>query len=178
MSADWWGAAPHPELSQGDIVRDLPLGASTYPRVFLSPSELKGDRIWCPCQSWQADRDGLGHFLARGRFIAALVLSHSCELDKKERRGRVQVAPVASIGGIDEKNRQAIMAQRRISLMPLPGVPQLGDCYADLRIMSSIDRRLIAEAERVAGMTEGGVQRLQAQLVAFFTRKDLDAAVA
>jgi len=55
--------------------------------------------------------------------------------------------------------------------MPLPGVPQLGDYYADLRCLMWLDRKIVDQNKRIASMSEEGVLRLQAQLIGFFTRK-------
>jgi hypothetical protein len=53
-------------------------------------------------------------------------------------------------------------------MMYLADVPAVGDCFADLRIISPISRDLIDAAQRLASMTDAGRERLSAQLFTFF----------
>ena len=64
--------------------------------------------------------------------------------------------------------------QREWAFLPLPDVPELGDYYADLRLIHPVDRRFLRDDSRLASMTDEATLRLQAQLVGFFTRKRLD----
>lgn len=84
------------------------------------------------------------------------------------------VAPVALLSTIsDAHTRDKILRQERIALMPLPEVPNFGTSYVDFRSLAFIDRGAIDECKRTASMSDEGVARLQVQLIAFFTRKNL-----
>ncbi len=69
-----------------------------------------------------------------------------------------------------EQDREMVLAQKRHSKMPLPGVPSLGDCYADLRMTTAVNRDHLDVKKRLASLSEAGVGRLRLQLIAFFTR--------
>jgi hypothetical protein len=58
--------------------------------------------------------------------------------------------------------------------MYLPNMPGLGDMVADFRIITNVPRATINNNKRVASMTEEAQLRVQAQLVKFYTRRDLD----
>jgi hypothetical protein len=130
---------------------------------------------WMETSAPTKDRDGREHFLGVGRVVPALVLSHSCELDKEDRgKRRVTVAPIAPISSVsDSAVQEAILAQSITASMPLPEIPGLGTCYADLRSMTTLDRRIVDAGKRLASMTPEAERRLQAQLVAFLVRLDL-----
>lgn len=114
--------------------------------------------------------DSTGLFIARGRIVRALVVTHSCELDK-ELDGRVLVAMTAPLSVVqDPAKRAAILEQKRRAFMPLPDVPGEGDMYADLRTIAYVDRKLVPDSSRKCSMTEEGVVRLRAQLIEYFTR--------
>jgi hypothetical protein len=168
----WWRSDLNPDgLSQGDIIKQSPIAFSPVPEVLLIKATGKGG-----LETWQQgiSKSKPQHFLYDGDFFPSIVLSYSCELDKKEKKGRVIVAPIRLIGNLEEKVRTDVLSQKRRALMPLPDVPELGTYYADFRMMSVINRKGMDE-NRLASMTESGVMRLQAQLVAFFTRLDVTA---
>lgn len=167
-----WAPSPDPRLSQGDVRTMVPIAPVLHP---LSTLGKKNAGLWEQLSDWSEDRDGMSHCLARGKRPSVIVVSHSCELDKPQRKSRVLVAPVNLATTLDAKQKEVIFAQKRISLMPLPDVPSLGDCYADLRSIMSVDRSFLDEAARVGVLSDDWVLRLQAQLVAFFSRK-ADAA--
>lgn len=165
----WWRDALNPQgLSQGDIIEKAPVAVSKVPPVSLiRTTGKKGIEIW---QSGDADAE-LKSFLFTGNIFPVVVLSHSCDLDKKEKKAKVIVAPIRTINSLIDQVRDTVMKQSRRALMPLPEIPTLGTYYADLRMMAFIDRKL-TEQKRIASMTDMGGRRLQAQLVAFFTRLD------
>jgi hypothetical protein len=175
----WWLPDLQPALSQGDVLLDCVAGAAVvHPRQAVKRASLAGAAdAWVVDPAETPDQNDILTLLAKGRISAALVVSHSCELDKGERKARVHVAEVRPMASLQPDARERIMSQSRISLMPLPDLPTLGDCYADLRTIGGIDRRAALAAPKVASMTDAAVARLQAQLVAFFTRLKLDASV-
>lgn len=170
-------------LSQGDVVKDVVVATSLlFPKPYVKQKTLPtrrdgsdtGERhVWEGFDTWSpTSKAGEGVVLAKARRTLVVVTSHSCEIDKDETKARVHVAPVLAITTIQEAHRENIMAGAKVSLMPLPGVPGVGDCYADLRLEAPIDRRFLAD--RGTSMTEEGRRRLQRHLVAFRTRLDLD----
>ncbi len=169
--AKWWADDIQPDLSQGDVVINLPVFESNYPPKYLKRhNTLKGGgSTWVESESRHDDKDGRSNFLATGRHVGVIVVSHSCELDKGKKR--VIVAPFYSIDTISEEQRNGILAQKFFALMPLPDVPDVGTCYADFRSITALHRRTVDEAKRVASMTETAHERLGAQIVAFFLRK-------
>ena len=182
----WWLGEPASELSQGDVLEAVPFSDVYIPEIFLEKRSLsradeqllaeassetppKGGRIvWvrrdaCPT----ANESGC---LAAVWAQPGIVLSHDCEIDKPGRRLRIHVAPVHLASRLDGNAREAIFAQRRPALMPLPEVPQLGDCYADLRQGMPILHGRLKDLNRMASMTEAARGRLWAQLIAFYSR--------
>lgn len=114
--------------------------------------------------------DSTGLYIARGRVTRVLVVSHSCEIEKKD-DARVLVAMIAPLISVQDAGKRAkILEQKRRAFMPLPEVPGLGDCYADLRTISYVERKLILDSNREFSMTEDAVIRLRAQLIEYFTR--------
>jgi len=99
-----------------------------------------------------------------------LVLSHSCELDKSGRKELVTVAPVRSSSALQAQQREAIMNRRRYAFLPLPGIPVLGDSYADLREIASVDRTAVLTGVRLASATDSGRLMMMDHLITFFTR--------
>jgi hypothetical protein len=174
----WWLNRVNSEgISQGDVIRDVPLGVSMKPPICLSKETgKKGKEIWAPLANISQTSDPK-YFLFRGQIQPVVIVSHSCDLDKKQKK-RVLVAPIRQMDSLPQDSHNDILAQRRRSSMPLPGIPVLGDYYADLRLISPVDRSYMDDDNRVASMTEQGLLRLQAQLAAFFLRLDLTAALS
>jgi hypothetical protein len=113
--------------------------------------------------------------LSNGEVAGALVVSYDCEIDKSK---RVLVAPVFEISSLPSESQRAVLEQRRFSLMPLPDVPHVGTFYADLRLIQAVKREFLPLADRQASMTAGAVDRLQVQLITFFTRRSFGSSAA
>ena len=179
MSAkSWW--APHlkAELSQGDVLAPVLIGSVQHPILYLK----KGPVLKVNVQSWVPSSDfisnpgdGLGNFLGKGRVVNAIIVSHDCEIEKPRRGTRILIAPASPLTNVTDTNhRQKIMEQKHFALLPLPGIPKLGDCYADFRLLMWVDKKLVEDAgKRIASMTDEAVIRLHAQLIGFFTRRGL-----
>jgi hypothetical protein len=170
--AGWWLQGLAAELSQGDVIRGVVVGLPVCPPVHLQKMTVKASQqVWSP-GSPNPDHNGVVRLLAEGRQCDVLVVSHGCEIDKRDSKKRILVAPVASADRLST-SRDAVFEQREHALLPLLDIPHLGDCYADLRLIHPVDHSFLRNENRVASMTEEGIVRLQAQLVGFFTRKDL-----
>lgn len=173
----WWAPHLRSELSQGDVLSPVLIGAAQSPITYLKKGSVQkgGVQPWIHSQTFTPDSDGLGNFLGRGRVNHALIVSHDCEIDKPRRESRILIVPVSPLTSLtDAVHRQKVAEQKSFSLIPLPGVPNLGDCYADFRLLMWAHKKLIEDAgKRVASMTDDAVIRLQAQLIGFFTRRSL-----
>ncbi len=172
----WWESEPRVEISQGDVFDDVLLGRPIAPSTFLFRRSVSGGGDAWFSGEFKADNDGIVCFLARGRITKVLVISHDCEIDKSagRRKGVVLVAPVISAKRLTTEQRVPIFTQKRRSAMALPGLPNFGDHYLDLRQMTFVATDCIPMRHRVASMTDAARERLQAQLVAFLTRKDTE----
>jgi hypothetical protein len=170
----WWADQLHETLSQGDVIGRLPIFVATKPTTFLKKATFKGDVSgWMNSEVPMPDGDKKVTFLGSGNIIPAIVLSHSCELDKDRKSGRVIVAPIFPITNVSEDQRDSILQQKHFALMPLPEIPELGTYFADFRSISTLHRDVVNEVQRIASMTELANQRLAAQIVAFFLRREL-----
>lgn len=166
----WWATTPVASLSQGDVIGNVPVAVVVHPLAALAKRDVPGQKgAWVPLEAWTPDRQEMGYALSKGRVIPVVVLSESCQLDKKETIGRVIVAPVFSAEKLREDERQLLWDQKRRSKLPLPEAPTIGPSYADLRLTTAVDLKYLDTANRVCQLNEQGVRRLQMQLLAFFT---------
>ena len=182
MSNDqWWEPRIAPKLSQGDIVLELASGHLTFPETYLRKEVIKGNReAWIPsAYAASKNKDGVVHLLAKGRIRPTLIVSYDCDIDKQEtqRTPRILVAPVLSANTLSPEFWEAVMTQRRRSLLPLPGIPQLEDCYADLRQITHVDKHGVDSAQRIASMSMAGLSRFRVQLIGFLTRINIASAL-
>src|SRR4051812_31845442 len=109
----WWAASLETHLSQGDLLADVVFISAVRPLTPLEKVAGKGGATtWTPSPALRPGNDGRAMLLAAGRHGLAVVLSHSCELDKEKERGRVLVAvarPISEISSDDA--RKAVLAQ-------------------------------------------------------------------
>lgn len=168
---EWWLSTADARLSQGDILRAIPLGLVSHPASFLTKRSAAGHgEGWFPSAPPEPKPDGNAHFLAKGGWNPVLIISHSCEIDKDRKKSRVLVCPVRDTAALPADAKSAIFEQRRRSAMPLPNVPNFGDAYADLRFIQVLDGSALDPGNRIAQMSEGAVERLHKQLILYFTR--------
>nr|WP_311527975.1 hypothetical protein [uncultured Ralstonia sp.] len=177
-SEDWWAEAVQTALSQGDIVTGLPLFSVLAPVPFLTKKSIKGGQeAWIQTEAPATTTTTPISALANGKMSAAIVLSHSCELDKKRNGARVLMAPVKPLGelGLSEEAAAQVLQQQVFALFPLPDVPGIGTVVADLRSTTSVPRAIVDDGTRIASMTTAALRRLAAQLVGFYLRLELPA---
>lgn len=175
----YWASELAEELSQGDLLEDAWIGASVSPRKALKKATGKGGKIFWDESVWTEDANQLGHFLARGRRVHALVLSQSCEIDKAGGSLPVLVAPVFPLSIIQDASlRDRYRKGERYAFMPLDELPGVvSESYVDLRTITYVPRAIIDAYERKGSATDAGALRLSTQLVAFFTRIPMDKIV-
>jgi len=174
MGHPWWLEIVNPEgLSQGDIVGPLHVAIPLHPTTFVRKATWPKDprdpssKARTGYEVTDARQDHLVVRTAEAEYC--LIVAHSCEIDKDSKR--VLVAPVALASRLTDANaRSKIMAGQRRSIMPLPDVPELGDCTADLRLIQPVDRRALDAAPRIASMTPAGVERLHRQFIGYLIR--------
>ena len=164
-----WAGDLKAELSQGDLLSPIPFAATTAPeRMLKRGATLRHDvQTWQETSVWKPDADGRGYILASGRRVHAIVLSHDCEIDKEK---RVLIAPVLSIATVTGDALEAVRNGKRYPFLHLPEIPQkLVESYLDLRGICFVERKVVDNVERLASMSEDGVERLHAQIIGFFT---------
>jgi hypothetical protein len=164
-----WAPQLDPDgLSQGDLVDDL-VFANVHPLTPARKTSVHGQSGWV-AQHWNPDSDGVCHVVARAKKSMGLVLSHSCDIDKKQKKSRIFVAPVVPLATLAQAEQAKVMEQARIAAFPLAASLR-GDLYADLRLAMAIDPRMVDDKNRLASMTETGREMLQARMVVLFTRR-------
>jgi hypothetical protein len=170
VGSGWWLPKINPDLSQGDIIRDLPVWIAAPALVFLENRTLPGDRkVWVESSAPKPDNNGFSHLLIKARHFVGVVLTHDCQLDKQAKKVRVQLAAATDIERVNSEERTKIMNQRSLSQLVLPDIPELGTYYADMRIVFTVDKSIITEPMRAVSMTEAAKNRLQNQIIAYFS---------
>jgi hypothetical protein len=157
-------------LSQGDLVDGL-IFTNVHPVTAVERSSLKGASGWLNQPKLKTDGDGKCNVVCAARLGAGLILSHSCDIDKGQKKSRILAAPVLPITNLPDAEQASILSQRRIAHFPLAGTPR-GDLYADLRLATAFDPRVLDEKNRFASMTDEGREMLHARLVMLFTRRE------
>ena len=155
------------------MIRKVPFCGVTTPAKFLKSLTLKGGR-----PGWEEVAapvlrpiDQRKYFLANGDLLPGIVISHDCDLDKPRENSKVLLAPIASLETLDPATRFTVLEQKHLALLPLPAIPEIGDSYADLRLVTSVPRDLVPDSERLSSMNENSLERLYAQLFKFIMRK-------
>ncbi|HKB37224.1 MAG TPA: hypothetical protein VKD72_12280 [Gemmataceae bacterium] len=103
----------------------------------------------------------------------AVVLSYDCDLDNDP--DHCLVALVRSFVGLSDGNREVIRGNRNFSFFYLPAEAALGldESYVDFRRLTAIHPQTLSLAARRASLGQEAVDALRAQLVRFFTRREL-----
>ena len=173
----WWRTELNPQgLSQGDVIQLLTSGSVAVPVRALRSRQLpKGKPGWEELTGWSPGNNGVGFYLATGKLLPCLVVSHSCDLEKPKDTARVLIAPMRPLTAFIPEERELVLQRSRANLVPLSEIPGWEDSCADLRCISYVDRWLVDASERVASMTEEATKIFQAQLVLFFTRIQVPA---
>ncbi|HVA76753.1 MAG TPA: hypothetical protein VNF27_02615 [Candidatus Binataceae bacterium] len=130
----------------------------------------KGKSGWEEVTGWSPGNNDVGYYLAAGKMLPCLVVSHSCDLEKPKNTARVLIAPMRPLAAFSPEERELVLQRSRANLVPLSEIPGWEDGCADLRCISYVDRWFVDASERVVSMTEEATKIFQAQLVHFFTR--------
>ena len=171
-SSEWWTASVRAELSQGDILDAIPIVLAPMPIRYVKPQTFpKGIKGWVESTVPFKDSGGRTVLFSAGFISQAIVISHDCDLDDHGGSKTVLVARVELLESAPPEHRSTIAAQENLLRMFLPGIPGLGDCYANLRSVATIDRQVIRQAKRLASMTDDARAFLQTRLIKFLIRK-------
>lgn len=178
---DYWADGIESELTQGDLLQDVWVGSSVSPRRALESGNMKNTTpTWEECGSaLKPNHSGLGHFLARGRSGYAIVISHSCEIDKPRARVLVLVAQVTPLSQLNDATTcENIRQGRRQAFLFLPGIENIfPESYADLRTICYLDKTITDSCVRLRSVTQNGMNLLQCQIVSFVTRIKMDSII-
>jgi hypothetical protein len=172
-SQEWWKPQVSEVLDQGDIFADIPLVLPVEPLLYLHKQQLKGGSPgYFASEEPKILKGGAPQFLATGRVATAMLLSHGCDIDKQnnKRLTFVSVSPLSDLPPVDQER---VAARTVVAMLYLPGVPLLGDAYADFRLIGTAPREMVDKKTRIASMQSAAQEWIHAHLFEFFVRKKL-----
>ena len=172
QSAAWWTAKPREDLSQGDILEHIPIVLAPMPLQYVKPQQFKGGITgWVKSDVPFKDKGGRVTLFSAGFVSLAIIISHDCDLDDQGSSKSVLVARVELIDAAPPEHRPVIISQENLPRMFLPEVPAIGNCFANLRSIATVERAAVNGAKRIASMSDDARIQMQARLVAVFTRR-------
>lgn len=174
MAADeWWLPELRGDLSQGDVLGPLDYFSPFWPLKHLRHTPLRGNTVgWAESEERVKGKTGLFHVLGHTKAGPGIIVSHDCEIDKPNKGSRIQVAHIIELKDVPEELANKIRQQQSFRYMPLPGIPNFGDCAVDFRMITPFPADVVFEVPRVASLTDDARIRLQAAMWAFFTRRE------
>ncbi len=188
---------PDEEVSQGDVVMDVPhLYLKQPPITVLRSTTGSGRRPLFepfPLQSSSAssgqasDVSPPGGFkFARGEpeqvvatcFLAkGIILTHGCEIDKDPKH-RI-VALLRPLRTVPQEHHDIVRSNQDFSSLYLPEYPGiLEESYVDFRRISTVHSDLILPENRLASLTTVGLQALLTKLFLYITRANVEDIVS
>lgn len=164
----FWSSTLCDVLEQGDLLRAKIIGSTEVPPVFLKEFSAKGGK-----RAWEKTEKINQHYLANGKEISLLVLSHGCAIDKQNGRVAIIVAPVIPISTVPPEHQENIRNARSSAFFPLPKSNVMEESYADFRQITFLKRNyLIEEEDRLLSLTDEARLSLITHLVTYFTGKE------
>lgn len=161
------------ELSQGDVFEAIPIVLAPTPVQFVRPQTFKGSvKGWILSSSPFKDSGGRTVLFAAGFISLAIAISHDCEFEDQQGSKNILCARVELLSTAPPEHQPIIARQQNIPRLYLPALPGVGDCYANLRSVATVDRQALQNAKRVASMSSEARDFLQARLVQFFLRRE------
>ena len=175
------------ELSQGDIVNEVPWGLVHSPLTVCRPSNAKAQKGPARYAEAAGLSDGFRRSKDKKECIHAkaglglgIVLWHSCEIDDFLRRRQPQkafvgVAPIFSMAERvpEDQHREAIRRRDRSAFFPLEPLEvdgfQFGEAYVDFRLIWSVKQSTLTT--RLATLGETVRHSLYDHLILFLTRR-------
>src|SRR5687767_4570466 len=149
-----WYAPLGADLSQGDILDDVPFGLIDAPLTICQPpnKEPRGKGNYRPFAE-VTTRRGVEFIHAKGDVGRGMVVWPNCQIDKLKNQQRpvtdwfVAIAAVHPMSRLDAAVRDKVVALNRAQFFPLPGNPAVGlsePSYADLRFIWPVRYSLLA----------------------------------
>ena len=171
----WWEAGPRDLLEQGDIIETNLQLQPVVPVKFLAKGSTgKGGRAsWDESDIPPVSESDSTRLLASIVGTHGIVLSYGCEIDKLKPAQTVLIAPISLLETLKPDLQEQVIKQEVHRYFPLVNIPNLGNFYANLGKTFSLQRRLIQPHHRLVSMNDEARVRLQAQIVAFYTRLKL-----
>jgi hypothetical protein len=176
------------DLSQGDIVEDIPWGLIEAPFSICRPDNAKlqqGSAKYGPLDGFSKPFDrGTEILHTKAQVSVALVLWHGCQIDKFKQLGKplgkwfAAIAPVFELARfVTRADEQAnVRAGKHRAYFPLPAFVSdqysLPESYVDLRYIWSVRQQPLTEF-RQARLSPAYLPALYAHLFTFFTRLSL-----
>jgi len=177
--AGFWASELAEELSQGDLLAGAWVGCTIHPRTALKKVTGKhGATLWHEASSLVPGTDGKAPYLSRGQQALTLVLSQSCEIDKKGGKLPVLLAPVLPLSNLPSQMQENVRAARRHAFLHVPAVGSVPESYCDLRAICFVPRPVVDELGRIASTSEEGELRIAAQVMMFLFRRDIGPLVS
>lgn len=176
LSSDWWQADLPEKFDQGDVFTDVPFIMPAFPTTYLAHTNLKGGKAgWEEKDEPKPAKDGKLHFLGVGPQLCVMILNHGCDIDKAKdpKRARILVAQVSTLSSLNPQQQAVVSGRESKAMLYLPDVPSIGDAFADFRLITTVPRLLLDSKTRVGSMQIHAQEFLQAQLLTFFTRKEV-----
>lgn len=132
------------EISQGDIFPDVPV-------------------LYAKAHTFDGESPAIHPDI---RHVNGILLTHDCEYEKKSSI-YIYVAEIVSLKSAESGQAKYIRDGRVISAFYLPRLAlnqqELGECYADLRRISRVDKRLLDLRKNLRIASLGGDARLALQ---------------
>lgn len=175
------------DLSQGDIVTDIPWGLIGDPVIICRPSDrtsVAGKAKYNSLSGTHSPRA----FSKPPEFVHAtaysgtvVVLWHDCQIDKFKNQGKQKkkwftaVAPIMSASQLNARDAEAIATGQRKAFFPLPASPELKvegpSCYIDLRHIWPVKQTLLVD--RTVTLSEKTKLALIYHLFEFLTDREI-----
>ena len=162
---------PRQALSQGDIPVGIPIVWPTQRRVTISKRDEATYAVVEPSEDRTVGSVSLT--VANRKHSQAIVITHDCEIDKQHVRG-VTVCPVTPLSQLTSKSQDLVRRNRVYSRLHLPAFRDvLTESFVDFDQLSTVDKTLAGECERIISLSDTGRQALYAQFVRWLTRWEL-----
>jgi hypothetical protein len=174
---------PVPQLTQGDILNDVPavyvgdgplefIRRRDTPRGPTGDIFVLGDGERAPQQAFKRDGD---EFVGNVQQARAMILTHSCELDNSP-RATVTLVLIRPMRNLPDEAKSAIREGRNLRLLYLPAndEPPLEESYVDLSRVTSIRRGALNDDQRYLSATRDLLLAVYMGIVKYYTRFEVD----